>query len=258
MDFLQSVILGVVEGFTEFLPISSTAHLILMGKILKISQTEFVKSFEIAIQLGAILAVVWLYWKRLFLNKAIIKRIIAAFLPTAVLGLLLYKFFKGVLMENIAVIVWALFLGGVLLIVFELRHKEKSYAVENIEKISYRQCFLIGAFQSLAMVPGVSRAGATILGGLLLGLKRKAIVEFSFLLAVPTMLAATGYDLLKTGAGFSSNQFGVLAAGFLTSFFVAILSIKFLLHYVQKNNFISFGVYRIIIGLIMFLWLILK
>ncbi|MFC1789410.1 undecaprenyl-diphosphate phosphatase [Patescibacteria group bacterium] len=256
MDFLQSVILGLVEGFTEFLPISSTAHLILTAEILKIPQTEFVKSFEITIQLGAILAVVWLYWRKIFLNNEIIKRIFAAFLPTAIIGILFYKIFKNFLMENLSVIVWALFLGGIFLIIFELWYKEKPGAVEDVEKISYRQSFLIGVFQAVAIVPGVSRSAATILGGLFLGLKRKTIVEFSFLLAVPTMLAATGYDLLKTGGGFSFDQFGVLFVGFLISFLVAIAAIKFLLHYIQKNNFIWFGVYRILAGLIFILLLI--
>jgi undecaprenyl-diphosphatase len=253
MHYWQSIILGIVEGFTEFLPISSTAHLILSGKILGINQTEFVKSFEIAIQFGAILAVVWLYWKKVILNKEIIKKIIAAFLPTAVFGFLLYKIFKGYLMENLSVIVWALFLGGVFLIIFEYWHREKANVAEGIESISYRNCFLIGTCQAIAMVPGVSRAAATILGGLFLGVKRKTIVEFSFLLAVPTMLAATGYDLLKTGFTFSADQFGLLFAGFAVSFLVAILAIKFLLHYIQRHDFKWFGWYRIIIGLIFLL-----
>ncbi|HAU07428.1 MAG: Undecaprenyl-diphosphatase [Candidatus Yanofskybacteria bacterium GW2011_GWF1_44_227] len=253
MDYWQSIILGIVEGLTEFLPISSTAHLILGGKILNIVQTEFVKSFEIVIQLGAILAVIWLYWKRIVSSKEIIKRIIVAFLPTAIFGFLLYKIFKGYLMENLAVIVWALILGGILLIVFEYWHKEKADAAENIEDISYKNCFLIGTCQAIAMVPGVSRAGATILGGLFLGIKRKTIVEFSFLLAVPTMLAATGYDLLKTGFTFSADQFGQLSVGLIVSFLVAILAIKFLLRYIQQHDFKLFGLYRIIIGLIFLL-----
>jgi len=250
MNYWQSVILGIVEGLTEFLPISSTAHLILTGKILNIVQTEFVKSFEIAIQLGAILAVVWLYGRRVLLSKKIIKKIVIAFLPTAIFGFLLYKIFKGYLMENLFVIVWALFLGGIFFIIFECWHKEKPDDVDSLEKISDKKCFLIGLSQAMAIVPGVSRAAATILAGLLLGIKRKTIVEFSFLLAVPTMLAATGYDLFKTGFSFSSHQFFLLATGFLVSFLVAILAIKFLLHYVQRNDFKWFGFYRILIGFI--------
>lgn len=242
-----------MEGFTEFLPISSTAHLILTAKVLQISQTEFVKTFQIAIQLAAILAVVWLYWKKVLLNKGIIKKIIAAFLPTAVFGFLLYKIFKSYLMENLSVIVWTLLLGGVFLIIFEYWHKEKSGAADSIENISYKNCFLIGTCQAIAIVPGVSRAAATILGGLFLGVKRKTIVEFSFLLAVPTMLAATGYDLIRTGFAFSASQFGLLLAGFIVSFLVAVLAIKFLLRYIQRHDFKWFGLYRIIIGLIFLL-----
>lgn len=253
MTYWQSLILGVVEGFTEFLPISSTAHLILTGKILNIAQSEFVKSFEIAIQFGAILAVVWLYWKKLLVNLEILKKLTVAFLPTAVFGFFLYEIFKNFLMEDPRVAVWALFLGGILLIVFEYWHKEKTDASDEIEKISYRNCFLIGSCQAIAIIPGVSRAAATILGGLYLGIKRKTIVEFSFLLAVPTMLAATGFDLIKSGFNFYGDQAGLLFVGFATSFIVAIIAVKFLLHYIQRNDFKPFGVYRIIIGLIFLL-----
>ncbi len=248
--------MGVVEGFTEFLPISSTAHLVLTAKFLDIPQTEFVKSFEIAIQLGAILAVVWYYHKEIFLNKEIGKKIISAFIPTAVLGFAFYKIVKSFLLESTETIIWTMLLGGIFLIIFELWHKEKPEAIDNIEKISYAKCFLIGVFQAVAIVPGVSRAAATILGGLFLGLKRKIIVEFSFLLAVPTMLSATGYDLLKNGYSFSSDQFGVLLSGFLVSFFVALISIRFLLAFIKRNNFVWFGVYRVVFAvLLIFLYL---
>ncbi|OHB14472.1 MAG: undecaprenyl-diphosphatase UppP [Candidatus Zambryskibacteria bacterium RIFOXYC1_FULL_39_10] len=251
MEYWQSIILGIIEGFTEFLPISSTAHLIISGKIMSIAQTEFLKSFEIIIQFGAILAVVWLYGKRVALNQEILKRIVIAFLPTAVFGFLLYKIFKNYLMENLSIIVWALLLGGILLIVFEYWHKENDDATANIEDISYKNCFLIGVCQTVAIVPGISRAAATILGGLFLGVKRKTIVEFSFLLAVPTMLAAAGYDLLKTGINFSPNQFGQLSLGFVISFLVSIFAIKFLLRFIEQHDFKWFGLYRIVIGLIL-------
>lgn len=253
MTYWQSLILGVVEGFTEFLPISSTAHLILTGKILSIPQSEFVKSFEITIQFGAILAIVWLYWKKLLIDTKVLKKITVAFLPTAILGFLLYEIFKGFLMENLYVVVLTLLLGGIFLIIFEYWHKEKTDASDEIEKISYRNCLLIGLCQSVAIIPGVSRAATTILGGLYLGIRRKTIVEFSFLLAVPTMLAATGFDLLKSGFNFSNGQLDVLLIGFVTSFLVAILAVKFLLRYIQQNDFKSFGIYRISIGLIFLL-----
>ena len=250
MSILHSLILGVIEGITEFLPISSTAHLVLAADVMRISQTDFVKSFEIAIQFGAILSVIVLYWKRFLLDIEILKRVLAAFLPTAVVGFVLYKMIKTYLIDNVTVIVWALFLGGLILIVFEFFHKEKGSAIEDIAKIPYGKCLAIGLFQALAIFPGVSRSAATIIGGLALDLKRKTIVEFSFLLAAPTMLAASALDLLKSGSSFSASQFGVLAVGFVVSFVVAIASIRFFLEFIKKHTFIPFGVYRIIVALV--------
>jgi undecaprenyl-diphosphatase len=251
MGFLEALILGIIEGITEFLPVSSTAHLILTNSLLNVPQTDFVKSFEIAIQFGAILSVVYLYWRDLFVNIEVAKRLAAAFVPTAVLGFLFYKIVKGFLFETNSIIVGALIVGGIGLIVFELLHKESDSAIDEIAEIPYSKCAILGLCQSLAMVPGVSRSAATIIGGLLLGLQRKAIVEFSFLLAVPTMLAATGYDLLKSGATFAVDQIWILAVGFGVSFIVALLSIKFLLSFIRTNSFISFGVYRIIAGILL-------
>jgi len=248
MTLVQAITLGVVEGVTEFLPISSTGHLILASRLLGLSQTDFQKSFEIAIQLGAIASVIVLYWRR-FLEPAIFSRVVVAFLPTGLIGFALYRVVKTYLFDSEAVVLWALGLGGVALIVFELIQREGDDAVPDVASISYSNAFLIGVFQSLSIVPGVSRAGATIVGGLILGLSRSPIVEFSFLLAVPTMLAATGYDLLKNASSFAPQQFGVLTAGFITSFFVALLSIKFLLAFVRTNTFIPFGIYRIAVAL---------
>lgn len=251
MHFIQSIILGIVEGFTEFLPISSTAHLVIVSDLLKIAQTAFVKSFEIGIQLGAILAVVVLYWKKFLIDREAMKRIVVAFVPTALLGFALYKIFKSILLDNMTVIALAVLVGGILIILFEKFHTEKPDAIDDIHLIPYKTSFFIGVLQSIAIIPGVSRSAATILGGLGLGLKRKTIVEFSFLLAAPTMLVATGYDLVKSGAHFSGNEFFLLATGFIVSFLVAIVAIKFLLRFIQKNNFILFGVYRIILGFIL-------
>ncbi len=246
MDILQSIILGVVEGITEFLPISSTGHLILASDLLKISQSNFIKSFEIIIQLGAIFSVVVLYWKS-FLNLENLKKLIVAFIPTGIIGLALYKMVKSYLIGNLTVVLWALFAGGVALIVFELWHKESEDATDNIANISYKQSLYVGLFQSIAIIPGVSRSTATIVGGLLVGLKRKAIVEFSFLLAVPTMMAASGLDLIKNADSFSSDQLGVLIVGFVVSFITALLSIRFLLNWIKRHNFVVFGVYRILL-----------
>jgi len=243
---LQAVILGIVEGVTEFLPVSSTAHLVLASSLLKITQSDFMKSFEIIVQLGAILAVVALYWRQL-LKPEILKRLVVAFLPTGILGLALYKIIKGYLLGSTAVILWSLFLGGLFLVAFEKLRKDNRNGLEDITKISYKHCVALGLFQSLAMVPGVSRSAATIVGGLLLGLKRKTIVEFSFLLAVPTMLAATGLDLLKNARGFSGTEAELLAVGFLTAFVMAIIGVKFLLSYVQRRDFVAFGIYRMVV-----------
>ncbi|MCK9603599.1 MAG: undecaprenyl-diphosphatase UppP [Candidatus Omnitrophica bacterium] len=253
MDVIQAVIFGVVEGITEFLPISSTGHLMLTARYLGIAQTEFVKSFEIAIQSGAILAVVVLYWKVLLKDRKIWGKLLAAFLPTAVIGALLYRIIKGVLLDNSAVVLWALFLGGVLLILFEYLHREKEDAAATLSAISYPQALLIGLFQSFAVIPGVSRAAATIVGGLIIGLKRRTIVEFSFLLAVPTMGAAMTLDLLKSAPSFNKDQFFVLAVGFLVSFAVALVAIRFLLVFIKNHTFIPFGIYRILIAVIFWL-----
>jgi len=249
MDMLHSLILGIVEGITEFLPISSTAHMVLAAKVMGLTESDFIKSFEIIIQFGAILSVVVLYWRRFLVDFESLKRVLAAFIPTAIIGFLLYKLIKTYLINSEPIIVWALVLGGIILIAFELFHKEKSDAVEDISKIPYSKCVAIGLFQSLAIFPGVSRSAATIIGGLTLNLRRATIVEFSFLLAVPTMLAASVLDLLKSGSSFSASQFGVLGLGFAVSFVVALLSIKFLINYIKKHTFIPFGVYRIVIGL---------
>lgn len=251
MTVFHALILGIVEGISEFLPISSTGHLILASRLLGISQTEFVKTFEIAIQLGAIGSVIVLYWKKFLLDLEVLKKVFAAFLPTAVIGFVLYKFIKHFLLGNSSIVIWSLLLGGLFLIVFELLHREKDGAVSDISSISYKQAVLIGTIQSIAVIPGVSRSAATIIGGLALGLRRSTIVEFSFLLAVPTMLAATVLDLYKTAGTFTQGQFTLLGIGFVTSFIVAILAIKFLINFIKGHSFISFGIYRAVAALVL-------
>ena len=254
MTLWDSVILGVVEGVTEFLPISSTGHLILTSTLLGIPDSAFISSFEIAIQLGAILAVPVLFFKS-FLDIEILKRLVVAFIPTAIIGLLAYSFVKTYLLGNELVVVIALAVGGALLIIFELLHKENDSAPD-LRTMPYLHAALIGCFQALAIIPGVSRSAATIVGGLLLGVQRVAIVEFSFLLAVPTMLAATGLDLLKTSASFTGNEILMLAIGFVISFIVALASIKWLLAFVRTNTFIPFGIYRLAAALLFFLFVL--
>lgn len=255
MDLLHSIILGIVQGITEFLPISSTGHLILAEAVLKLQQGDFLKSFDIIIQLGSILAVIVLYWRK-FLDWEVLKRLAAAFIPTGILGLFLYKIVKTYLLGNDKVVLWSLLAGGVLLIMFEYWHKERPEAHDDLATISYGRAAIIGLFQTVAMIPGVSRSAATILGGLLLGLKRKTIVEFSFLLAVPTMVAATGLDLYKSAGQFSASEWDFLLVGFITSFITAIAGIKFLLGFIKKYTFIPFGIYRILAAAVFWFFLV--
>jgi len=251
MNFLDAIILGAIEGVTEFLPISSTGHLILASHLLQLPDSSFLTSFEIAIQLGAICAVVLLYWKS-FLNIEILKRILAGFIPTAIVGLLLYSFIKHQLLGNELVVVAALVLGGVVLIIFEFLHKERPDAPEGLDTITYRQAFLVGLAQSVAVIPGVSRSAATILGGLMLGIRRTTIVEFSFLLAVPTMGAAVLLDVLKSYQSFTTDGLGYIAVGFGTAFIVALAAVRFLLKFVKTATFIPFGIYRIVLAALFF------
>lgn len=253
MNILQALILSIVEGISEFLPISSTGHLILASDILKIAQTGFVKDFEIIIQLGAILAIVVLYWNSLFKSVEVWKRIIVAFIPTGIIGLLLFKIVKNYLLGNLYITLVSLFVGGIVLIALELIYKEKEHHIDDIAKMTLPKAFVIGLFQSIAIIPGVSRSAATIVGALFLGTKRKAAAEFSFILAVPTMLAATGLDLIKTNFSYSLNEWMILAVGFIGSFVVALISVKLFLKYVQRNNFIPFGVYRVIAAALFYL-----
>jgi len=255
MSITDAVVLGVVEGVTEFLPISSTGHLILTSYLLGIPDTEFLKSFLIAIQLGAIGAVIALYW-RSFLNLEILKRILAGFLPTALIGALLYSFIKSYLIGNEYVVIIALIVGGIILIVFELMHKEDVTMLEDISNMSYKQAVGVGLFQAIAVIPGVSRSGASILGGLLLGLRRTTIVEFSFLLAVPTMLAATTLDIAKSYSVFSIENVSLLAVGFIVAFFVALVVVRFFLRYIRTHTFITFGIYRITIAFLFWLFIL--
>ncbi|MEK7641380.1 MAG: undecaprenyl-diphosphate phosphatase [Patescibacteria group bacterium] len=257
MTPLSALILGLVEGFTEFLPISSTAHLILTSHILGLSQTAFVKTFEIAIQSGAILAVLAIYWKR-FLDIAILKKIIAAFIPTAIIGFALHGVIKDYLIGNISVVLWALGLGGLALIFFEFIFRrgkvvvssEEVSVAEEIRAVSYTKAALIGVAQAVAVIPGVSRSAATIVGGLLAGMSRAAVVEFSFLLAVPTIGAATVLDLAKNASAFTADQSISLIIGFLAAFATALIGIKFLLSYVKGRSFVGFGVYRILLVIV--------
>lgn len=244
MSLVHVFILSIVEGVTEFLPISSTGHLILASRLLGISATDFTKTFEIAIQFGAIMAVVVLYFKKFSQSFSLYKKLFVAFLPTAIVGFFLYPFIKGYLLGSSQVVVWSLFLGGIAIILFEKYHKPFKP-----RPLTIRHYFLIGVFQSLSVIPGVSRAAATIIGGLLTGLKRETATEFSFLLAVPTMFAATTLDIYKSRQILMSGDLLSLLIGTFLSFVFAMLAVKFLIGYVKKHNLMTFGIYRIILAI---------
>jgi len=248
MTFIGSVIMGIVEGLTEFLPVSSTGHLILTSHILGLKQTPFEKTFEIAIQLGAILSVVFIYRDKLIRNWELWKKLIAAFIPTGILGLAFHHYIEKLF--NPVVVSSMLIIWGIIFILVELLHNEKEHYISEPEKVSYLKAVGIGLFQSLAMVPGTSRSGATIIGGMLLGMKRPAATEFSFLLAIPTMFAATGFELFKNFNSIDTSNLKLLLVGGVTAFISAFLAVKWLLGYVKHHSFIPFGIYRIIVGII--------
>jgi undecaprenyl-diphosphatase len=250
VSLLYALILGVVEGVTEFLPISSTAHLILASHLLRLTETEFVKSFTIIIQLGAILSVVVLYWKK-FWSWEVLVKLAVAFIPTGVIGLTVYKLVKGYLLGNLNVVLASLLVGGIALIVFERFNKHEMGAEIDFSEITYGRALLIGVFQTIAVIPGVSRSAATIVGGSLIGISKRTIVEFSFMLAVPTMLAASVLDLYKSHSAIAENV-PALGVGFVVSFITAIIAIKSFLNFLKKRDFTFFGWYRIALAVVYF------
>ena len=252
MSFIQAIILGILEGITEFLPISSTGHLMIGSKILNISLSPFVTSFNIYIQLGAILAVVVLYIKKLLTGWHNVLHVIAAFIPTIIIGVLIYPFVKKVLLTNLLVVALALIIGGIGLIIFEQYYKNKKTNTD----ITVKNSFWVGVCQMLAAIPGVSRSAATIVGGMLMGITREKIVEFSFFLAMPTMAAASGLDVLESGWHFSGQEWQLIAVGFIAAFITALVAIKWFISYIQKHTFTAFGIYRIIVGIIILLFLL--
>lgn len=256
MNYLQTMVLSIIEGVTEFLPISSTGHLILASDLLKIPLTEFQKSFEIIIQFGAILSVVFLYRKTLVSSFTVWKKILIAFLPTGILGLTLYKLIKQYLLGNSIIVIISLLLGGIFLILLEKLYKNEDSHIEKIEDVDLKTALLIGVFQAISMVPGVSRAAATIFGGLYLGLTRKTAVEFSFLLAIPTMFAATILDLYKSNFEFTTFEYSQLILGLTGAFITAYLTVKYFLDFIKKHTFSAFGIYRIIIAVVFWLLIV--
>jgi undecaprenyl-diphosphatase len=253
MTNLQALILGIVEGLTEFLPISSTGHLILTSHLLSIPQTDYLVVFEIAIQLGAILAVLYMYWKKIF-TISTIKRLIAGFIPTGVAGFFVYPYIKS-LLTNPLLVGATLFAGGIVILFVENAYYKwkMNDEIPLHHDVTIKQAFLLGLYQILAMVPGVSRSGSVIVGGLLMKLDRKVLTEFTFLLAVPTMAAATAYSFYKNmDLIVQTSNIAPLLVGMLSSFVVATFVIKLFLDYIRQHTFVAFGFYRIILGIIAF------
>lgn len=249
MSIIQTIIIAIVEGLTEFLPVSSTGHMILTSTLMNVHEDDFVKTFEIAIQLGAILAIVLLYYKRFLQGLSIYYKLFAAFLPTAIIGLLAYDFIKSVLFNPVVVSV-SLIIGGLVLILIDKKVIKQESKTLDLQDISYKRAASIGFIQCLSMIPGVSRAAATIIGGVFNGLDKKQATEFSFLLAVPTMAAATGYDLLRTPVDFTADQLMLLAIGLVVAFITAYFAVKVFLNIVSHYGFKHFGYYRIAIGFV--------
>ena len=253
MNTLHSIIIAIVEGLTEFLPISSTGHMIITEKVLGIAETDFIKVFTVAIQLGAILAVVVLYWKKFFDFKRwqFYVKLAAAVVPALILGFLFSKKIDALLESSMTVAI-SMLAGGIILLFID--NVFKNPTVDSEEKISFPKAIIIGIWQCIAMIPGVSRSAASIIGGMQQKLTRSAAAEFSFFLAVPTMLAATGYKLYKyykDFGGFSSSEIKQLAIGNVVAFIVAMLAIKFFIGFLKKYGFRVWGVYRIVIGILL-------
>ena len=249
MNYLEALILAIIEGLTEFLPVSSTGHMIIASSVMGIATDPFTKLFTVVIQLGAILSVIVLYWKRFFQSFDFYFKIALAFLPAIVAGL----FFKGyidTLLERADVVGYALLLGGIFFL-FVDKIFNTTHTSEN--EVTYPKAFKIGLFQVMAMIPGVSRSAATIIGGLSQKLPRKAAAEFSFFLAVPTMFAATVlsvYDFYKGGLTLSSDEITALIIGNIAAFIVAMVAIKSFISFLTNHGFKIFGYYRIILGTI--------
>lgn len=255
MTYLEAIILALVEGATEFLPISSTGHMILASEAMQLENTEFLKSFEIYIQLGAILAIVLIYARRFLTDWLLYKKLITGFIPTAVIGFLAYDMIKAYLFSPWVVSI-ALIVGGVVLILIDRWLPQDQEAYIDTSHVPYKNAAYIGLIQCVSMVPGVSRAAATIIGGMLNGFTRRQAAEFSFLLAVPTMLAASALDVIKSDLNFTSHEITLLAIGFVVAFFSALLFVYLFLRILDSAGFAVFGYYRIALGALFlaFMW----
>jgi undecaprenyl-diphosphatase len=273
MDFLEiikAVIIGAIEGLTEWLPISSTGHMILADEFIRLSVSDaFKEMFLVVIQLGAIMAVVILYFEKLnpFAptktswgkrhTAYLWLKVLVACVPAGIVGFLFDDEIDRMFYNYVTVAI-ALIVYGILFIIIENRNRNKAFRISDFDSLSYRTAFLIGVFQVLALIPGTSRSGATIVGAMLLGASRRVAAEFSFFLAIPVMFGASGYKLLKFGFDFTGAEIAVLITGMVVAFVVSVLAIKFLMGYIKRHDFKPFGYYRIILGIIVLLFFWLK
>jgi undecaprenyl-diphosphatase len=251
MSVLESIILAIIEGLTEFLPVSSTGHIIIGSSVMGIADDSFTKMFTVAIQLGAILSVVVLYWKKFFQSFDFYFKLGVAFIPAALIGFLLNDYIDA-LLERIEVVGFMLIIGGVIFLFIDKVFESNEKNID--QQITFPVALKIGLFQCLAMIPGVSRSAATIIGGLTQKLNKKTAAEFSFFLAVPTMFAATAYKMLvfyKTGPGFTTHEVNLLIIGNVVAFIVALIAIKSFIAFLTRHGFKLFGYYRIVVGLVL-------
>jgi len=254
MDILQAIIIGIIEGFTEFLPISSTGHMIVASEFLGIEQSAVVKAYEVIIQFSAILAVMLLYKDKINLKEILLwQKIITAFFPLAIVGFLLKDSIKEIF--TVSTVAWMFIIGGIIFIIVEHFHDDDATEVKEVELVSWKQSLIIGFGQILSLVPGTSRAGSTIIAGMLAGVSRKASTEFSFLLAIPVMTAVSGYDLLKHYQDFLGADLTAFVVGFVVAFVVAYATIKLFIVFLQRFTFVAFGIYRILFGVILLMML---
>jgi undecaprenyl-diphosphatase len=248
MTIFDAIILGIVEGITEYLPVSSTAHLILTAQLLGLKQDSFLKAYEIIVQIAPIFSVMLIYKERLVQSLDLWYKLIFSFIPTGVVGLFFHKQIEAMFSTNSTLIL--MFFTGLVFLVIEYFYKEKEHHISQLEDVSYRQALYIGIFQIFSLIPGVSRSGVTILGAMLIGLKREVSMSFSFLLAIPTMGAASGYMMLKEYETIMQGNFELLLVGFIISFIIGYIAVKSFLAIVARYNFTPFGIYLVVASLL--------
>jgi undecaprenyl-diphosphatase len=250
LDIFQAIVIGIIEGFTEFLPISSTGHMIVASKFLNVKESSLTEAYQVIIQFAAIMAVMLIYREKLAVSEiALWKKIMVAFFPLAIVGFIFKDQIKALF--SVEVVATMFIIGGIIFLIVEKFYQEDESHTTDVEAVSYRQALWVGIAQIFSLVPGTSRAGATIIGGLLTGMDRKTSAEFSFLLAIPVMATVSGYDLLKHYQDFADANWSAFLIGFAVAFVVAYLTIKLFLVFLHRFTFVFFGIYRIILGVIL-------